>query len=179
MFCSQNSGSHTFGSSLNSVELLPTHMLYSGYVIYTFAGILFMWCLFVKKHMHSFAVVLRTPMTLASGESPMFPLVVHQPASPSIWPAVQSLRWGLSTNPGVIMWCVCGNSWRDDVCRVCECYRGGIMVMDVIWRIWFEEWWFTFSEMNKGTTSETGKYLFRDANVCWRCAQYLFIDTCG
>ena len=31
-------------------------------------------------------------MTLASGGSPMFPLVVHQPASSSIWPAVQSLR---------------------------------------------------------------------------------------
>ena len=44
---------------------------------------------------------LPTPMTLASGGSPMFPLVVHQPASPSIWPAVQSLRRGLSTNPGV------------------------------------------------------------------------------
>ena len=28
---------------------------------------------------------LPTPMTLASGGSPMFPLVVHQPASPSIW----------------------------------------------------------------------------------------------
>ena len=38
-------------------------------------------------------------MTLASGGNPMFPLVVHQPASPSIWPAVQSLRRGLSTNP--------------------------------------------------------------------------------
>ena len=23
---------------------------------------------------------------------------------------------------------------RDDVCRVCECYRGGIVVMDAIWR---------------------------------------------
>ena len=43
-------------------------------------------------------------MTLASGGSPMFPLVVHQPASPSIWPAVQSFRRGLSTNPGVTMW---------------------------------------------------------------------------
>ena len=41
-------------------------------------------------------------MTLASGGSPMFPLVVHQPASPSIWPAVQSLRRGLSTNPEVL-----------------------------------------------------------------------------
>ena len=35
---------------------------------------------------------LPTPMTLASGGSPMLPLVVHQPASPSFWPAVQSLR---------------------------------------------------------------------------------------
>ena len=44
-------------------------------------------------------------LTLASGGSPMFPLVVHLPASPSIWPAVQSLRRGLSTNPGVVrMW---------------------------------------------------------------------------
>ena len=51
---------------------------------------------------------LPTPMTLASGRSPMFPLVVHQPASPCIWPAVQSIRRGLSTNPGVTMWCVCG-----------------------------------------------------------------------
>ena len=73
-------------------------------------------------------------MALASGGSPMFPLVVHQPASPSIWLAVQSLRRGLSTNPGATMWCVCGCSWRDDVCRVCGCYRGGIVVMDVFWR---------------------------------------------
>ena len=53
---------------------------------------------------------LPTPMALASGGSPMFPPVVHQPASPSIWPAVQSLRRGLSTNPGATMWCVCGCS---------------------------------------------------------------------
>ena len=37
-------------------------------------------------------------MTLASGGgeegSPMFPLVVHQPDSPSIWSDVQSLRRG-------------------------------------------------------------------------------------
>ena len=35
---------------------------------------------------------LSTPMTLASGGSPIFPLVVHQPTSPSLWPAVHSLR---------------------------------------------------------------------------------------
>ena len=51
---------------------------------------------------------LPTSMTLASGGCPMFPLVVHQPASPSIWSVVQSLLRGLSTNPGVTMWCVCG-----------------------------------------------------------------------
>ena len=54
------------------------------------------------------ACCLPTPMTLASGGSPMFPLVIHQPASPSIWPAVQSLRRGLSTNPGATMWRICG-----------------------------------------------------------------------
>ena len=58
----------------------------------------------------AFLCCLPTPMALASGGSPMFPLVVHQPASPSIWPAVQSLRRGLSTNPGATMWCVCGCS---------------------------------------------------------------------
>ena len=51
----------------------------------------------------------------------------------------------MSTNPGVTMWCVYGCSWRDDVCRVCGCYRGGIVVMDVFWRILFlhlpgEDW---------------------------------------
>ena len=50
---------------------------------------------------------LPTPMTPASA---VFPLVVHQLASSAIWPAVQSLRRGLSTNPGVTMWCVCGCS---------------------------------------------------------------------
>ena len=43
---------------------------------------------------------LHTHLTLARG-GPIFLLVVHQPASPSIWPAVQSHRRGLSTNPGV------------------------------------------------------------------------------
>ena len=51
---------------------------------------------------------LPTPMTLASGGSPIF--VVHQPASPSICPAVQSLRPGLPTNLGVTTWCEYGCS---------------------------------------------------------------------
>ena len=53
---------------------------------------------------------LPTSMTLASAGSPMFPLVVHQPTSPSIWPAMQSRRRGLSTSPEVTMWCICGCS---------------------------------------------------------------------
>ena len=51
---------------------------------------------------HSGCCCLPTPMTLASGGSPMFPVVVHQLASPSIWPAVQSLRRG--TTQGVILY---------------------------------------------------------------------------
>ena len=47
-------------------------------------------CLHLNKTYNwvSCCCCLPTPMTLASGGSPMFPLVIHQPASPSIWPAV-------------------------------------------------------------------------------------------
>ena len=34
--------------------------------------------------------------------------MVHQPASPSIWPAVRSLRRSLSTNLGVTTYCDVG-----------------------------------------------------------------------
>ena len=61
------------------------------------------------KPMTCFFCCLPIPMTLASRGSTIFPFVVHQPASPSY--AVE-----------------------DMVCVVCECYRGGIVVMDVIWR---------------------------------------------
>ena len=89
---------------------------------------------FYCNHLPFMLCCLPTPMTLASGGSPMLPFVVHQPASTSICPAVQSLRRGLFINPGVTMWCVCGCSWKDGVCRVCGCFRGGIVVMDVFWR---------------------------------------------
>ena len=57
-------------------------------------------------------------MTLASGGSLMFPLLVHQPASPSIWPAVQSLLQGLSTNPGVTCGAYVG-AVEENMCVVC------------------------------------------------------------
>ena len=50
---------------------------------------------------------LPTPMTLASGIVRCSRL---WSTSQLIWPAVQSLRRGLSTNPGVTKWCVCGCS---------------------------------------------------------------------
>ena len=62
-------------------------------------------------------------MTLASVGTLMFQLVVHQPASTSIWPAVQSFRRGLSTNPGG----QCGvyvGTVKEMVCVVCVLQRG-------------------------------------------------------
>ena len=53
---------------------------------------------------------LPTPLTLVCGGSPIIPPLVHQPAYLSIWPAAPSLQRGLSKNPGVSLWCVCGCS---------------------------------------------------------------------
>ena len=53
---------------------------------------------------------LPTPLTFVcgGGGGPIIPLLVHQPAYIYIWPAAPSLQRGLSTNPGVTVWCVCG-----------------------------------------------------------------------
>ena len=66
-------------------------------------------------------------MTLVSGGggSPMFSLVAHQPASTSNWQAVQSLRRGLSTNPGVTMWCVCVGTVDEPMCVMCVSFAEG------------------------------------------------------
>ena len=61
-------------------------------------------------------------MTIDSGGSPMFPLVVHHPASPSIWPAVQSPRRSLSTS----MLCICVGDVMDVVFSVCIVRRGAV-----------------------------------------------------
>ena len=53
---------------------------------------------------------LPTPLTPVCGGSPSIPLLVHLPAYYSIWPATSPLQRGLSTNPGVTVWCVCGCS---------------------------------------------------------------------
>ena len=75
---------------------------------------------------------LPTPLTLVCGWNPIIPLLVHQPAYPSIWQAAPSLQWDMPTNPGVTIWCVCGCSSRDGVCRVCGFCRGVIVVIEVI-----------------------------------------------
>ena len=49
--------------------------------------------------------------------------------------------------------------------------------MDVMWRRLCVS--MICSELGKGATSDAGKYLFRTANVWWRCAQYFVIDSCG
>ena len=121
-------------------------------------------------------------LTLASGGRPIFLLVIHQPAFLSIWPSTPSLRWGLSTNPGVAMWWICGWSWRENGCCVYEYYNGDIVVMDVILCVWLEKGWFICSELGKGGTSETEKYLFKADTVWWRCAQCLYVHPywkCG
>ena len=58
---------------------------------------------------------------LESG-SPIFPPVVNQPCSSSIWPAVPSLRKGLLINQVVTTWCVCGCSWRDELWHYHHCH---------------------------------------------------------
>ena len=58
---------------------------------------------------HLTCYCLPTPLTLASRGIAIWPLAVHQPASPSIWPV-----WSVHKS-----------------CVLCECYR---VVMDVIWR---------------------------------------------
>ena len=74
-----------------------------------------------KKHLNlyekfiiicsSVVVGLPIPLTLASvGGYSIFMHVVHQPTSQSIWPEVPPLQLGLSTNPGMTTWCVCGCS---------------------------------------------------------------------
>ena len=35
------------------------------------------------------------------------------------------------------------------------------------------------SDLDKGATSNAGKYLFRAANVWLRCAQHFVIASCG
>ena len=56
------------------------------------------------------------------------------------------------------------------------------MVMDVIWRrlcvSMISEGRLVCSELGKGVTSETRKYIFRAANAWWRCAQYFVISSC-
>ena len=46
-------------------------------------------------------ILLHPKNSITPYESPIAPLVVHQPTSRSIWPAVPSHRWGMSIDPVV------------------------------------------------------------------------------
>ena len=63
------------------------------------------------------------------------------------------------------------------MCCVCECYKGGIVVM-MCFDVNLEDGRFICSDVCKGATSEMGKYLFNATNVWW-CAQYFIIASCG
>ena len=76
---------------------------------------------------------LPTAMTVDGGGSPMFPHVVHQPASPTIWPAVQSLRRGLSRGDNMVRMWEQLKRWGEWCVWVWVLQRG-IVVMAVIWR---------------------------------------------
>ena len=69
------------------------------------------------------------------------------------------------------------------MCCVRECYKGGIVVMDVIWRRLCVSmiWGRVIYLLGKGATSEAGKYmyLFSAGNVWWRCTQHFVIASCG
>ena len=64
------------------------------------------------------------------------------------------------------------------MCRMCGCYRRGIVVMDMIWHRLCVSM-IICSELGKGTTCEAGKYFFRAANVWWNCAHCFVIASCG
>ena len=124
-----------------------------------------------------FAVVYQLPWPLLVGEIRYSRLwstsqLSDHTVSSAVTPA------GLSTNPWVTMWCVCGCSVACDVCCVCECYKGGIVVMDVFWRRLCVSMIYLFW-IGYGCDESGGKYLFRAANVWWKCAQYFVIASCG
>ena len=90
---------------------------------------------------------------------------IHQ-ASSSITPA-----GSVHKSRGVCMWVQMKRLCMLCVC-VSECYKGDIVVMDMIWRRLFVS-----------MTSEKITYLFltwaRMRRMRWRCVQYLVISYCG
>ena len=69
-------------------------------------------------------VVYPLPWPLLVG-GPIFPLVVHQLASPSFWASS-------AVTPSGSVHKTRGNNVVG-MCCLCECYKGGIVVMDVFW----------------------------------------------
>ena len=64
------------------------------------------------------------------------------------------------------------------MCRVCECYRGDILVMDVFWCTYtlrkgdlFVLSWARVRRERRGS--------FSSELIMWRCAQYFVNASCG
>ena len=117
---------------------------------------------------------LPTPLTIDSGGSQIFPLVVHHPAFPSNWPAIPSLQRGQSTNPCMKTWCICGCSCRNDVCRVCVCYREGNSGdgSDLEWTLCRYDLW-------KGDLFSIFCVFTQTYNICMKKHSYItYTSTC-
>ena len=64
------------------------------------------------------------------------------------------------------------------MCRVCGCYRGGIVVSTLCKYDLGKGDLFVLSWARVRLVRRRS-FLFRAANVWWRCAQYFVIASCG
>ena len=97
---------------------------------------------------------------LLVGESDV-PHVVHQPASPSIWPAVAVTPAGLSTNPGVTMCVRMVGAVEEMMCVVCvdvaEGHSGdGCVLASTLCKYDFRNGDLFVLRLGKGATGEAG-----------------------
>ena len=140
-------------------------------IVYTITKVQFMTLIIIKGLEYVCCCCLPTPLTHASREVCSTRLwSTSQLLSPSGQQYRTPAGYAIKSRGNNV---VC--MWRNDVCCVCECYKWGIVVINVIWRrlcvsmIW--ERVIYFSELGKGATSEADMYCFRADNVWLRCAQ--------
>ena len=116
--------------------------------------------------------------THSRGGSPMFPLVVHQPASPSIWPAGSAHK---SRGDNVVrIWVQLKRLCVSCVWMLQRGHNGDVCVLaSTLCKYDLRKGDVFVLSCAKGATSEAEEFPFRAANVWWRCAQYFVIASCG